>query len=63
MPSGVVTRAASLKVSLARFGSFILKLMRYTIHLVRRGPTGVIAYLVRRLQLLKFMPIYDMMRL
>ena len=44
--------AASLKSSLTRFGSFILKLMRYTIHLVRRGQTVVIAHLVMRLQLL-----------
>jgi hypothetical protein len=44
--------AASLKLSLTRFGSFILKLMRYTIYLVRRGQTVVIAHLVMRLQLL-----------
>ena len=44
--------AASLKLSLTRFGSFILKLMRYAIHLVRRGQTVVIAHLIMRLQLL-----------
>ena len=37
---------------LTRFGSFILKLMRYAIQLVRRGQTVAIAHLVMRLQLL-----------
>ena len=37
---------------LTRFGSFILKLMRYAIQLVRRGQTVVIAHLVMRLHLL-----------
>jgi hypothetical protein len=42
--------AASLKLRLTHFGSFILKLMRYAIQLVRRGQTVVITHVVMRLQ-------------